>query len=61
MKKYFRDFYGCTASMELLADGQVKLRISDVYGNRVHNKTHKSENAARASMNRQSDGWKQVK
>lgn len=61
MKKYFKDFYGCSASITIKASGTAVLKVSDSYGKRFWNKEHKSERGARCAMAKLSDGWREVK
>lgn len=61
MKKYFKDFYGGGASIELHRDGTATLRISDGYGSRIHKKTYGSERGARIAMGKWSEGWEERK
>lgn len=57
MKTYYRDSYGCTASITEHRDGTATLRVSDPYGKRVFRATFKSLRGAKISLGKQSDGW----
>ena len=59
MKKYYKDFYGCTASIEEHRDGSATLRM--VAGNTRTEKTYKSVRGARVAMGKLSDGWREQK
>ena len=59
MTKYFRDFYGASASIKIMRDGKAKLSVS-VGGKRTV-KTYSTELGARIAMGRMSDGWREVK
>ena len=61
MKKYFRDFYGGSASIQIHHDGTATLRVSDGYGDRMVKKTYSSERGARIAMGKYSDGWEERK
>lgn len=57
MKTYYKDSYGCTASITEHKDGTATLRISDPYGRKIFRATFTSVRGARISMGRQSDCW----
>lgn len=59
MKKYYRDFYGATASIKVETDGSAKLTVS-VGGKRTV-KSYNTERGARVAMGRMSDCWREVK
>lgn len=61
MKKYFRDFYGCTASIRLNRDGSASLQIANAYGKHIYGKCYGSERAAKVAMGRMGDCWREVK
>ena len=61
MKKYFRDFYGGSASIQLHRDGTATLRVSDGYGERMVKKTYGSERGARIALSKYSDGGEEKK
>ena len=60
-KKYFRDVYGCTASLRLNRDGSATLKISDPSGRPIFGRCYGSERAAKIAMGKQSDGWTETK
>lgn len=55
MKTYYRDFYGCTASIADRPDGSARLVIRLSNGKKMHNKIHKNRNAALAAWRRSGD------
>ena len=59
MKKYFKDFYGATASIQTGRDGTAKLMVS-AGGKRIVNKTYNTERGARVAMGRIGDGWREI-
>ena len=58
MKTYYRDSYGCTASITEHKDGTTTLCISDPHGKRIFRATFTSLRGAKISMGRQSDCWR---
>ena len=60
-KKYFKDFYGCTASIRLNNDGSASLKVFNAYGKGILWKYYGSERAAKIAMGRLGDCWKEVK
>ncbi len=56
MKKYYRDFYGCTASITKVEDG-FRLRVSLPNGRCRMSKVYSTERGARIAMGRLSDSW----
>jgi hypothetical protein len=52
MKTYYKDFYGCTASITDKADGTARLIIRLPNGKKVKDSTHKNHNAALAAWRR---------
>ena len=60
MKKYFKDFYGSTASITVFRDGRAKLVIRTLGSKVVTRGEYKTERGARIAMGRESDGWRQV-
>jgi len=60
MKKYFKDFYGCTASIRINRDGSVTLKVADAHGKPVYGKCYGSETSAKRAMGRLGDCWKEV-
>lgn len=59
MKRTFKDFYGCTASISESSNGY-RLRVSNAYGSRIKNQLYTSYRGARSAMGRMSDCWKEV-
>lgn len=57
MKRYYKDFYGCTASIEEHRDGSATLRM--VAGNTKTKKTYKTVHGAKVAIGKLSDGWKE--
>lgn len=57
MKKFYRDFYGNTASITVRRDGSAKLTVCA--GGKRDSKVYKTERGARIAMGKQSDGWVQ--
>lgn len=57
MKKYFRDFYGCTASIAKTRSGLYELRV---FAGKTTKKRYETYRGARAAMSRMSDGWREV-
>ncbi len=58
-KRYFKDFYGGSASIGETARGHV-LTVCDGSGRRVLRRTYGTYRGARAAMGRASDGWREV-
>ena len=57
--KYYRDFYGGTASIRERRDKTYLLTICDCYGNHVYRKSYPTVRGARISLGRWSDAWKE--
>ena len=57
MKRYYRDFYGCTASISQMRNGKFKLRV---FAGKTITKTYETFRGARSAMARMSDGWREV-
>ena len=57
--RYFKDFYGCTASIKERSDGRFTLRVAS--GASKTNKVYETYRGARSAMSRMSDGWREVK
>lgn len=55
MKRYFRDFYGCRATIAERRDGAAVLTV--YAGGKRTRGVHKNYAAARSAMRRMSDGW----
>ena len=60
MKRYYKDFYGCTASIRLNRDGSATLKVSNAHGKPIYGKCYGSERAAQVAMGRIGDNWKLV-
>lgn len=58
---YYRDAYGCTASLRTRKDGSAVLKVSDGHGKRFWNVTYMTERGARIALGKLSDGWKEIK
>jgi len=58
-KAYFKDFYGCSASIKQTKNGYL-LTVCDGYGRRFLRKTYSSERGARISLGRTGDGWREL-
>lgn len=58
----FKDFYGCTASIEDTRRGEYpfRLRVSAANGHRFCDRTYASYKAARCAMGRMGDCWKET-
>lgn len=57
MKRFFRDFYGCTASIRTHRDGTVTLTIRTDRGALVLRRTYSTERGARIALGQYSDCW----
>ena len=58
MKTYYRDPYGCTASIRTKkADQTATLTVRNPYGKLVHKKQYKTERGAKVALGKLSDGW----
>lgn len=57
--RYFKDFYGCTASIKENA-GCYWLRVSNAHGRRIKNAAYETYRGARSAMGRMGDCWKEV-
>ncbi|KAF5039120.1 hypothetical protein DSECCO2_547320 [anaerobic digester metagenome] len=60
MKRRFKDFYGCTASISKTKSGQYRLKISLPHGFVQINKVYPTERGARNVMGRYSEYWEEV-
>ena len=58
MKRYYKCFYGSTASIQVHKDGTATLRMSA--GNTRTAKDYKTERGAKIAMGRASDEWREV-
>lgn len=61
MKKYYRDFYGCTASIRTRYNGNVELVIRTGLGGLVLRREYDTERGARIAMGQYSDCWTEQK
>lgn len=59
MKRYFKDVYGCTASIAKTRTG-FRLRVSGSNGQLFRNDVFGTYRGARNAMGRMSDGWREV-
>lgn len=59
MTRYFRDFYGCTASIKNNR-GRYLLRVSDRYGSPILEKGYESLRGAKIAMGKIGDCWKEL-
>lgn len=60
MKKIYKDFYGCTASIRGKRNGSAKLIVRNGNGKKTHDQLHINAKAAQACMRRLSDGRKLI-
>lgn len=60
-KHYFRDFYGCTASIAVNHDGHSLLTIRTTHGFIIKSKTYTTERGARTALGMYSDSWTEKK
>lgn len=58
MTRYFRDSYGCTASLAKRPDG-VLLSVRDGHGRLLIRRTYATEHGARIALGRCSDCWRE--
>lgn len=61
MKRYFRDFYGCTASIRTRYSGRTELVIRTSLGGLVLRREYDTERGARIAMGQYSDCWTEQK
>lgn len=59
MKRYYRDAYGCTASISETPKSAT-LRVCNAHGTCIHKRRYGSYRGARTAMGRMSDGWREV-
>lgn len=52
MKTFYKDFYGCTASITDKTDGTARLVVRNQYGKKVKDSIHKNRKAAYAAWRR---------
>ena len=55
---YYRDFYGCTASIKVNKDGTAKLTVC-IYGKK-YPKVYKTEKGAKIALSKWSNCWQKV-
>lgn len=60
-KRYFKDWYGCTASIRINRDLSASLSIADSTGKHIFGKCYGTEHGARVALSKWSDTWKEVK
>lgn len=60
MKKYYKDFYGCTASITETITG-AKLIVRNPYGNLIKKGNYGTFRGSRSAMGRISDSWSERK
>ena len=57
MKEFYRDAYGCTASILRHPTGKSLLSIRIAQGDLLHSKTYATYRAAKIAMGHLGDGW----
>ena len=57
MKTYYRDFYGCTASITTHWDGSAKLVIRTSQGILFLNRTYNTERGAQTALGKNGSCW----
>lgn len=57
MKRFFRDFYGCTASILTHRDGSADLVIRSGRGALILRRTYTTERGARIALGQYSESW----
>lgn len=57
MRKIYRDFYGCTASVMVHRDNTATLTICTGQGNRILRRTYDTVRGAKIAMGQYSDTW----
>lgn len=55
-KEYYRDPYGCTASIRHRSDGKWQLRVCIPTGKPIHSKSYTTRLGARIALGRLSEG-----
>ena len=60
--RYFKDFYGCTASIaeEPGEEFPYRLKVSAANGHRFCDRTYRTYKGARAAMGRMGDCWEET-
>lgn len=61
MKEYFRDPYGCTASIHRTSTGRWQLRLCLPDGSCFHSKTYATRRGARIALGLKSEGMMEKK
>ena len=59
MKRFFRDFYGCTASIRTHYDGSADLVIRSGQGALILRRSYATDRGARIALGQYSDSWKE--
>ena len=59
-KKFYRDFYGGSASIARTQAGLYRLRVRGASGALEINRTYNTFRGARIAMGRYSDGWSEL-
>ena len=57
LREFYKDFYGCAASINHRDDGTVVLCVMTPGGKLIHKKSYSSRRGARIAMGKLSDGW----
>lgn len=57
MKRFFHDFYGCTASIRTHYDGTADLVIRSGQGILILRRSYPTERCARIALGKYSDSW----
>ena len=60
MKRRFKDFYGCGASITPTSAGEFRLVIRTQGGGKVADKQYPTERGALCAMRRSGDAWKEI-
>lgn len=58
MKTYYRDFYGCTASITTRSNGSAKLVIRTSQGILFLNRTYDTERGAQTALGKNGSCWR---
>lgn len=59
MKWYFKDCYGCTASISHTRKG-FRLKVCNGYGDRFLNKLYTTYKGARIALGKTGEGWEEA-
>ena len=57
MREFYKDFYGCAASLRLNEDGKAHLTVTTPGGKLIHKKSYNSKRGARIAMGKLSESW----